>query len=132
MPRPLILALVMLMLATPAVAQRGRRGGGGGAGGRTVVSPRPLKGVVITQRGVLKQLSKKTILLLADDSKLVTIKRSSKTKFFEGDKEIKAYDVTLDSIVNIDVTEDDDLKLLALVLKVEKAVAKQGGVLIRR
>ena len=124
-------ALASFALATLCApeldAQRGRRGGGSSAGGAR--SPSPLQGVVIAVHGKLKDLTKKSIVVLAEDDKLMTLRRTSKTKFYRGEKEIKPFEIDLESIVTVDVTEDNDLKFLALSVKAEP---KEKRVLIER
>ena len=124
-------ALAMFALATLCApeleAQRGRRGGGSAADGAR--SPSPLRGVVIAVHGKLKDLTKRSILVLADDNKLMTLRRTSKTKFYRDGKEIKPFEIDLESTVTVDVTEDNDLKFLALAVKAEP---KDRKVLIER
>ena len=108
-------------------AQRGRRGGGSSAGGAR--NPSPLQGVVIAVHGALKDLTKKSIVVLADDTKMMTLRRTSKTKFYRDGKEIKPFEIDLESTVTVDVTEDTDLKFLALAVKAEP---KEKKVLIER
>jgi len=108
-------ALLALVSVAPASAQR-RRAGGGGAS----ATPAPLKGVVISFHGTLQSVSKKTILLASDDDNhLVTLRRTSKTSFFSGDQQIKASDVSADDKVTIDATEDNDLKFLAVTVRLD-------------
>ena len=121
--RPECLMAVGLLLLCPLLgdAQRGRRGAPAGS---TVNAP-PLKGVVTSFHGKLKQVTKKTLLLQTDDDHLMAIRRSRETKFLEGDKVIKASDLVLESAVTIDATEDTDLKLLAVAVKVDPAQKKR-------
>ena len=88
------------------------------AGGATA-EPAPLKGVVISFHGTLQELSKKSLILAADDNKLVTMRRSFKTKYFNGDKAIKAGDVFVNDVVSIDASEDNDLKFLAVSIRLD-------------
>jgi Fe-S-cluster-containing hydrogenase component 2 len=119
--------LCVLLCPLGMLAQHGRRA----AGGSTVNAP-PLKGVVITFHGALKELSKKTILLQTDDNQLVTLRRTSKTKFLSQDQQIKANDVDLEDKVTIDATEDNDLKLLATVVHLDPAAPKKEPTLVTR
>ena len=119
--------LLLLVLCTSQLdAQRGRRGGTPPDGAR---APTPLRGVVISFHGKLKDMKKKSIAVLADDDKLMTFRRTSKTKFYRGDKEIKSFEIDLESVVTVDVSEDTDLKFLALAVKAEP---KEKKVLIER
>ena len=122
---------VLLLLLCPMLvyAQRGRRGSG--ASGSTVTAP-PLKGVVITFHGALKELSKKTILLQTDDNQLVTLRRTSKTKFMKQDQKLKADDFDLEDKVSIDATEDNDLKLLAMAVHMDPGPPRKEPALVTR
>ncbi len=124
---PLILLLSLLLAPSELSAQRGRRGGGSAAGGARV--PLPMQGVVITVHGKLKELKKKQLVVLGDDEKLWTLRRTSKTKFFRGDKEVKPFEIDLESVVNVDISEDNDLKFQALIVKAEP---KDKKVLVER
>ena len=118
---------VIALFASHLDAQRGRRSGGAGGGaGR---GPIPLKGVVIAVHGKLKNLTKKQIDVLADDEKLWTLRRTSKTKFYRDDKEVKPFEIDLESIVSVDISEDNDLKFQALAVKAE---AQDKKILIER
>jgi len=52
----------------------------------------------------LKNLTKKQIDVLADDEKLWQLRRTSKTKFYRDDKEIKSFEIDLESIVSVDIS----------------------------
>jgi hypothetical protein len=119
----LIVPLCAIFLAAQGglVAQRSRRGGSPG----TTINAPPMKGVVISVRGKLQELAKKKIVIQADDNQIMTIRRSSKTKFLINDKEIKPFEVDLGSTVSIDVTEDNDLKLTALAVRVDPSEKKR-------
>ena len=88
-----------------------------------------MQGVVITVHGKLKELKKKQLVVLGDDEKLWTLRRTSKTKFFRGDKEVKPFEIDLESVVNVDISEDNDLKFQALIVKAEP---KDKKVLVER
>lgn len=87
--------------------------------------PAAYKGVVVTFHGVLKKLTKKEILLQSDDNQLLTLRCDRKTKFHDPDGEIKRSDIDLESQVSIDASEDVDLKLLAINVKVDAAKKKK-------
>jgi hypothetical protein len=124
---PLAAALILLALCAQHLdAQRGRRGGATTGGAH---APTPLRGVVISIHGKLKDLKKKSIAVLADDDKLMTFRRTSKTKFYRDGKEIKPFEIDLESVVTVDVSEDTDLKFLALAVKADPSEKK---VLIER
>jgi len=102
--------ILLALCVLPLAAQHGRRGGSTAA----AASPLPIKGVTVTSRGTLKQLNKKVILIEAEDNRLMNFRRSGKTKFWHGDQEIKPSDIDLESQVTVDAVEDNDLKLLAV------------------
>lgn len=108
-------ALTAAILFPPhAEAQRGGR-----APGSTVIAA-PMKGVVVTAHGKLKEITKKQIVLGFDDGALTFFRRTSKTKFVENDQPLKEYEFELESVVTVEAGEDYDLKLVALVVKMDK------------
>ena len=111
------LLAVVLVLLCPAFldAQRGRRGGPAGS---TISAP-PLKGVIITTHGTLKQLTKKAVLIQADDDRIMNFRRSGKTRFLRDGQPAKASDFDLESKITVDAVEDNDLKLLAIAIKAD-------------
>src|SRR5579884_3694400 len=129
MMRRLALSSILLLVACSFIvtAQRTRRP----PANATIVAP-PLTGVVVSFHGALKELSKKTILLETDDNQLVTLRRTSKTRFLNQEQQIKADDIDLDDKVTIDATEGNDLKLLATVVHLDPAPPKKPAELIRR
>lgn len=74
--------------------------------------------------GTLKQVSKSTILIQTDDDRIMTIRRSRKTKFLAEGKEVKPNEVDLETAVSIEMTEDSDAKFTASTVKVD-AVQKE-------
>jgi len=127
MRRATFAGVLLLLLLCPVLAhaQRGRRGG-------TTITAPPLKGVVITFHGALKELSKKTILLQTDDNQLVTLRRTSKTKFLRQDQQLKADDFDLEDKVSVDATEDNDLKLLAMAVHMGPGPPRKEPTLVTR
>jgi hypothetical protein len=119
-------AILVLLCATPILAQHGRR-----AATTSTPVAAPLKGVTISFHGTVKEISKNVILLQADDTQLMTIRRTKKTKFVDGDQSIKGEEVDLDSLATVDVVEDNDLKFLALTVKLDP-VEKKPRTLITR
>jgi len=113
--RPAKIAAAIVLAGSLTLFGQHRRGGTGAAAS----APQPLKGVVISFHGTLQDLSKKSILLASDENQLVTIRRSSKTKFLSPDHEIKADEVAAGDKVTIDATEDNDLKFLALSVRLD-------------
>ncbi len=86
--------------------------------------PQPIKGVVVTLHGSVKKLTKNEILIQSDEDELVTLRCSKKTKFSDADGEIKRTAIDLESKVTVDASEDNDLKLMALTVKVDAANKK--------
>lgn len=119
-------AILALLCATQLPAQRGRR-----ATASTVSAP-PLKGVTLSFHGAVKEVTKKLILLQADDKQLMTFRRTSKTKFVDGDQNIKGNEVDLDSLATVDVVEDNDLKLMALTVRLDPSQKKPRGLITRQ
>jgi hypothetical protein len=87
-------------------------------------APQAYKGLIVTFQGVLKKLTKKEILIQSDDYQLLTMRCSRKTKFLDQDGEIKPSDIDLESRVSVDASEDVDLKLLAVNVRVVEARKK--------
>ncbi len=81
------------------------------------VTPDPGTNVTVNVQGVLKGLSKNEILVESDQEHTISLHRTSKTKFLREDKEVKADNVSLDEKVNVDVAQDKDAKLMAVVVK---------------
>jgi hypothetical protein len=82
-------------------------------------NPGAYKNVAGSFHGKLKDLSKKEITIETEDSQLVSIHRSGKTKFFKGTQSIKASDIDIETPVTVDAMEDVDLTLTALSVTVD-------------
>jgi hypothetical protein len=91
-----------------------------GAGTRA----QPYKGLIVSLHGSVKKVTKKELLLESDEKQLITIRCSKKTRFWSGNEEIKPSAVDLESDVTIDATEDADLKLLAINVRVDHSPTK--------
>ena len=97
----------------------------GGYGRRRNVSPGSsgapgaYQGVVVTFHGKLKDRDKQKIELETDENQLVSIRISGKTKFFKDGKAIKPSEISLDTPVSIDASEDRDLSVLAVKVTVD-------------
>jgi hypothetical protein len=119
-----VLPLLLCALLPVVEAQyRGRRS----AAGTATSTPLPIKGLSVNFQGTVKKLTKKELLLESDDNRLLTMRCSKKTKFRDDDGEIKWSEVDLESRVSVEASEDNDLKLLALSVKVESAPKKTLG-----
>lgn len=108
-----LVALSLLCLFSPLLPGQRR------AAPLPKASPQPIKGVVVTFQGVLKKLTKKEILIESDENQLLTMRCSRKTKFHDQDGEIKPSDIDLESRVSVDASEDVDLKLMAINVRVD-------------
>jgi hypothetical protein len=109
----LLAATLVLLGANFVNAQHGRRGGSRASS----VSAPPLKGIIITTHGVLKQITKKAILIQSDDNQIITFRRTGKTKFLRDGHDAKPSDFDLESAVTVDAVEDNDLKFLAIAVR---------------
>jgi hypothetical protein len=89
--------------------------------GRSDIAPTGLNGVTIEVQGVLKGLSKKELLVETPEGQTMSLRRTSKTKFLRAGKPVKADDVAVDEQVHVEVAEDTDAKLMAVVVKLEAA-----------
>ena len=110
---------VVLVLLYPLLLTGQRAGRAGAARSNSTISAPPMKGVVISVHGTVKEIAKKQIMIQADDGQLMTFRRTSKTRFLADGQKIKPTDIDLETPVTIDVSEDNDLKLLALVVKAQ-------------
>jgi hypothetical protein len=113
------LGLVLLMTAALVAQGRYSRRGAGNSS----TSPQPTyKGLTATFHGKLKELTKKEIVILNDDDQTVSIRRNGKTKFLSNDgKEIKPTDLETETLITVDVSEDNDLKPTALKVTADPA-----------
>ena len=82
------------------------------------------KGLVVTLHGSLRKLSKKEMLIETEEHQLETIRLNKATRYIEGGKEVKRYDIDLDSVVTINVSQDVDLKFLAISVSIDSPPAK--------
>lgn len=114
---------ILLLLTGPALAQVQRGPTRQRPGNQTLGAP-PLRGVTISERGRLKEITKKKIVIQSADNQIMTIRRNAKTRFLSGDREIKPFEIDLESMVAIEVTEDNDLKLIALIVRAEPSAKK--------
>ena len=109
------LAAISLVCLLPALLHGQRRR----SPANNKAAPQPYKGLVVTFHGVLKKLTKKEILLESDENQLLRMRCSRKTTFRDQDGEIKPSDIDVDSRVSVDASEDVDLKLMAISVRVE-------------
>ena len=112
------LALVLLLSVTLEAQRYSRR-----PLSNNSANPLPeYQGLTATFHGKLKEITKKEIVLLNDDDQTVSIRRNAKTKFFSKDaKEVKPTELETDTVVTIDVSQDNDLKPTALKVVADAA-----------
>ena len=111
-----LVALSLMVLGPLAIpAQYRRRGVYNNNNG--AVMPGPVADVSIDVQGVLKGLSKKELLVETGEDHTISLRRTSKTKFFREDKQVKADDVALEEKVSVEVAQDKDAKLMAVMVK---------------
>jgi hypothetical protein len=109
-------AVIVVVLPTLLLAQyypRSRRG---------VMPGTPNPGaynVAGSFHGKLKELTSKEIMIETDDSQMVSIHRSRKTKFLKGTQTIKASDIDIETLVTVDASEEVDLSLTAVSVTVD-------------
>ncbi len=80
-------------------------------------------GPAVTFHGKLKTITKNEILLETEDDQTLEIRRSRKTKFMKDDREIKPAAIPIGATLTVDVTQDPDLKPVALNVFVDPAKA---------
>jgi hypothetical protein len=117
MLKPLsLIAVIVVVLPALLLAQyypRSRRG---------VMPGTPNPGaynVAGSFHGKLKELTSKEIMIETDDSQMVSIHRSRKTKFLKGTQAIKASDIDIETPVTVDASEEVDLSLTAVSVTVD-------------
>ena len=90
------------------------------ASGRYPGTPNPgAYNVAGSFHGKLKELTSKEIMIETDDSQMVSIHRSRKTKFLKGTQTIKASDIDIETPVTVDASEEVDLSLTAVSVTVD-------------
>lgn len=72
-----------------------------------------------TMHGVLKRITKKSVIIAADGDQIVTMDRTRKTKFFKQGKEVKPEEIAEGSVVSVDVGKDPQLAPLAVNVRVD-------------
>lgn len=78
------------------------------------------KGVIIVFKGKLKVIDKKKIVIETEDSELLTIKLTGKTKFIDDGKTVKPTEIDLETPVAVDAAQDTDASLLAVNVSTDK------------
>ncbi len=119
----LILAVLICIIVPPLSAQyRARRG----VAPASPASVGAYKGLIVSFHGAVKKLTKKELLLESDENRLITLRCNKQTKFFKGEDQIKRSDIDLETPVTVDASEDTDLKMMAVAVKVDPAKKKNA------
>lgn len=74
----------------------------------------------ITFQGRLKLITGREIVIVAENDQTISIRRTRKTKFLRGGKEIKPSDIAPGAPLTVDVVEARDLKPEAVGVIAEK------------
>ncbi len=109
-----ILALFVLAAAIPLQAQYQRRPANRGTGSRSAPGPDVLASAVAGFKGKLRAIDKKTIVIDSTDDQVVSFHRSKKTRFLVDEKDVKAQDIPLGSVVTVDASKDSVGELVAV------------------
>src|SRR5690349_2142413 len=120
----ILAGLLLLAAELPLAAQIGYPGQyppgrypGGGRGGPGIGLPRRGKKTTTSEKenptpskeieGMLRRLDDKLIVVQAPDARIVSIKRSDKTKFLKAEEAIKPATLNPGDHLRVEVTEDD-------------------------
>jgi hypothetical protein len=114
----LSVAFLLLICVVSVTAQMRRRTPGQQQPNSTVDSG-AYRQPAATMHGVLKKITSKDIIIVADGDQALTIDRTRKTKFFREGKEIKPAEIAPGSVLTIDVGHDPELNPLALNVMVD-------------
>ena len=114
-PLAVILAFFLVLGTLPMQAQMQRRTGrSGGRGSGGALPTDVLAGAVVSFKGKLRAVDKKSILIESSEDQIVTFHRSKKTKFLAGDKSVKPEEIPLETIVTVDASKDSVGDLVAV------------------
>lgn len=81
-------------------------------------------GPAVTFHGKLKDITKKEIVIETDEDQTIEIRRYRKTKFMKNDREVKPEDIPVGALLTVDITQDPDLKPVALNVFVDPVKAQ--------
>ena len=93
-------------------------------GARPTANAGAYGGPAVTFHGKLKQISNKEVVIVSDEDQEIVLRRTHKTKFLKGDKEIKPADIPEGTALTLDVTKDPDMKPVALNVFVDQPKPK--------
>jgi hypothetical protein len=109
--------LLVIVLVVAGIAH-GQRRGGRGPVPQPPANPPAFKDLIVTFQGVLKNSTRKEIIIELDENRqLMTFRRTKETKFTEGGVELKATAIDLESHVTVDAKQDTDTKFRAVAVR---------------
>lgn len=109
-------ALPLLLAGIPATAQYGRYGRGGGArNSQPSLSQTP----AVTFTGIVRGIDAKLLNIEGPETNTLVFHCSRKTKFFDGDKEIKRDAIKTEAQVSVDAKRAGDGSMDALNVRLE-------------
>ena len=107
---------MVLAAAIPASAQYGRsRMGGGGRSQQPSLSSTP----AVTFAGIVRGIDAKLLNIEGPESNTIVFHCTKKTKYFDGDKEVKRDEIKIDAHVSIDARRAPDGSMDALKIRLE-------------
>src|SRR5579871_2794081 len=120
-------ALVALLVPALMPAQYGYPRMPRTRGGRPTANAGAYGGPAVTFHGKMKQITNKEVVIVSDEDQEVVLRRTHKTKFLKGDKEIKPVEIAEGTALTLDVTKDPDMKPVALNVFVDLPKPKAAG-----
>ena len=93
-------------------------------GARPTANTGAYGGPAVTFHGKLKHITNKEVVIISDEDQEIVLRRTHKTKFLKGDKEIKPAEIREGAALTLDVTKDPDMKPVALNVFVDQPKAK--------
>jgi hypothetical protein len=109
-------ALLLLVAAIPASAQYGRsRMGSGGRSQQPSLSSTP----AVTFTGIVHGIDAKLLNIEGPETNTIVFHCTKKTKYFDGDKEIKRDEIKIDAHVSVDARRAPDGSMDALKVRLE-------------
>ena|SRR5215831_8617789 len=116
MRTPMLVAFAALAVPALLAAQYGYPypGVSRTRGGRPTANTGPYGGPAVTFHGKLKQITSKELVIVSDDDQEIVLRRTHKTKFLKGEKEIKPAAIHEGAPLTIDVSKDPEMKPVAV------------------
>ncbi|HZT31032.1 MAG TPA: hypothetical protein VFA33_14180 [Bryobacteraceae bacterium] len=123
--RAFLVSSLVLLVASLVLAQEGRSRSRRSAPNPTLNSG-AYGGPAVTFRGTLKQVTNKEIVMQSDEDQTIVLRRTHKTKFFKAGKEIKPSLIAQGAPLAVDVTDDPEMKPVALNVFVDPPKPKNA------